>query len=82
MDGNQLEEVSRFIGEVITLLGKTNKGVARSLSKSILALYASVIEMERIQKKHDSHYSWSFEEGIVKLRMRRDALQLAHRGFR
>jgi len=69
--------------EVATQLGTTTRGVAYSHSKSTVAFYASVMdgEMERVRRKINSHHSWSFEEGIVKLRSRRDALQLARQGL-
>jgi len=65
--------------EVSAQLGRTTRGVAYSLSKSTVDFYASVMdgEIERVRRKINSHHSWSFEEAIVKLRSRRDALQLA-----
>jgi len=65
--------------EVKTQLGRTTRGVAYSPSKGTIAFYASVMdgEMERVRRKINSHNSWSFEEVVVGLRARRDALQLA-----
>lgn len=65
--------------EVKTQLGQTTRGVAYSPSKGTVAFYASVMdgEMERVRRKINSHNSWSFEEVIVRLRVRRDTLQLA-----
>ena len=65
--------------EVKTQLGNTTEGVAHSTSKSTVAFYASVMdeEIERLRRKISSHHSWSLSEDIVKLRERRDMLQLA-----
>jgi hypothetical protein len=64
--------------EVKTQLGDTTRGVAYSPSKSTVAFYASAMdgEIERIRRKINSHHSWSLEEGIARLRARRDTLQL------
>lgn len=65
--------------EVQKQLGQTTRGVAYSPSKATVAFYASVMdgEMERVRRKINSHNSWSLEDVIVKLRSRRDTLQLA-----